>query len=224
MVDVGAVDHHAVKQAEFRDRLADQVDVLAQCAGIERHRLQRTTTHGRPFGVLFVIRMRRVWTEMRRRFALQLGDCLRCAVDKRIAHIGGRAIAHHRVQEATHFLRAVGIRTARRRHFMGVQRIRHPGCRRRQSGGAADIFGAFDDKDALAGNGSEDRRRQAARARADDHEVEDGVFSQSREFGFHDRLNAVPWASAGNPPSGLAARCTSRCPCRSHSPKRGRRR
>ena len=194
MVDVGAVDHHAVKQAEFRDRAADEVDVLAQHAGVERHRLQRAAPHGGLGRVLLVIGVGGIGAEMRRRLALQQGNRLGGGVDERIAHIGRGAVADHRIEERPNAAGVVFVRTALGGDLLGMHRIRHPCGGRRERRGAADIFGAFDHQHPLARNGGKHRRRQTARARTDHDQVEGRIFSQSREFGFHDRLSVFPSA------------------------------
>jgi hypothetical protein len=40
MADVGAIDHHAAKHGEFRNRRPDHVDISAELPPIERQRLQ----------------------------------------------------------------------------------------------------------------------------------------------------------------------------------------
>ena len=166
VADIGAVDHHATEQREFRDRRADAVDVGAELPAVEGHRLQRSPAQGRALDIGFIIGMRRVGPEMYVGPALERGDRLGAGAQEGVAQAGRGAVADDAVEEAGGLLDAVAGRD-----LLRMQRVRHPGRRGGERAGSADMVRALDHQDGAPLDRGEDRGGQPGGARADDDEI-----------------------------------------------------
>ena len=107
MIDVGSVHHHAAEQREFRNRRPDAIEIGAERAAVERHRLERAAAQSRALKLLLIVGMGRVRPQLEVGIGLQHGDGLRPAAQKSLAQLGRRTVADHAVEKGRGLLKAV---------------------------------------------------------------------------------------------------------------------